>query len=277
MLNNETALFAILGYPVKHSFSPQMQNAWFKDKNLNCAYVSFETSPEKLKQTVNSLKLLGFCGINVTIPHKTEIMKYLDFAGIAAKSIGSVNTIAVKNGKLYGYNTDHSGLASDLASKGVKIKEKKVFVFGAGGAARAALYAAKGAKEVYISNRTFKTAKKLAKEFKAKAVSPDEISEILKRADLIINASACGMSANDVLPFKADKLNKNAVIYDFIYGKITPFVKLARKKGLKFFTGEGMLIRQGADGFKIWTGMYPDVKKALDRFKKFSSKQKNKI
>ena len=268
MLNSETKLFAILAYPAKHSFSPQMQNAWFEDEKLNCAYVSFETAPEKLKQTVEALKLLRFRGINITIPHKTEIIKYLDFVDTAAKSIGSVNTIAIKNGELHGYNTDHSGFTADLEAKGIKIKDKTVFIFGAGGAARAVLYAVKNAEEIYISNRTFETAAKLAKEFKVKAVTLAQIPDIIEKADLIINASACGLSKGDFLPFKIGKIKKNAVIYDLIYNKTTPFVKLAQKKRVKFFTGEGMLIRQGADGFKIWTGIYPDVKKALKLFKK---------
>ncbi|MCL2485505.1 MAG: shikimate dehydrogenase [Endomicrobia bacterium] len=273
MLNNDTKLFAILGFPIKHSFSPQMQNAWFADNKLNCAYISFETKPEKLKQTVEALKLLEFCGINVTIPHKTEIIKYLDFIDPSAKAIGSVNTINIKKGKLYGYNTDHSGLKADLISKGVETKYKKVFVFGAGGAARAVLYAVKDAKEIYISNRTFKSAQKLAKEFKVKAVTLPEIPQTIKNIDLIINASACGMSKKDFFPFKTESLKENTLIYDLIYNKITPFVKLAKTKRIKFFTGEGMLIRQGADGFKLWTGIYPDVKKALRLFKHFSDKK----
>jgi len=270
MLNVKTKLFAIIGNPVKHSFSPVMHNAWFKEENLNCAYLAFEPGLKSLKKTIEALKLLGFCAINVTIPFKTEVMKYLDYCDNASKAIGSVNTVVNKNGKLCGYNTDYSGWTADLASKNVEIKDKKVFVFGAGGAARAVLHAVKGAKEAYVANIIPGTAEKLAKEFKVKAAALAQAPEIIKKADLIINASACGMSKSDSLPFKAGCVNKNAVIYDLIYNKVTPFVKLAQKKRVKFFTGEGMLIRQGADSFKIWTGIYPDVKSALKLFNKMN-------
>ena len=272
MLNPETRLFAILGFPIKHSFSPQMQNAWFEKEKLDCAYLAFETEPRNLKKTVEALKLLGFCGINITIPHKTEIMKYLDHTDKASKLIGSVNTISVNNGKLYGYNTDYSGFASDLVSKNIKVKDNTVLIFGAGGGARAIIYSIKNsdAKRVYLSNRTHKNAVKLAKEFKIEAVEADKIRGILPECGLIVNASACGMKKTDTLPFEADNFRKDAVIYDLIYNKPTPFVNAAKKHGIKFFTGEGMLINQGAHGFKIWTGIYPDTKSALTLFNKFT-------
>ncbi|MDR1195943.1 MAG: shikimate dehydrogenase [Endomicrobium sp.] len=270
-INNETKLFAILGYPIKHSFSPLMQNAWFKKENLNCAYMSFETEPKKLKKTIEAVKVLGFCGINITIPHKTSIMKFLDHTDKASKFIGSVNTIVIKNGRLCGYNTDHLGFSADLISKNVKIKEKTVFIFGAGGAARAVIYSAKsgGAKKIYLANRTYKTAAKLAKEFKIEAIRADDIPEKIAKSDLIINASACGMKKTDTLPFKINILKEDAVIYDLIYNKPTPFMKAAKEHKIKFYTGEGMLINQGACGFKIWTGIYPDVKSAIKLLNKF--------
>ncbi|MCL2145278.1 MAG: shikimate dehydrogenase [Endomicrobia bacterium] len=271
MLNTETKLFAVLGYPVKHSFSPQMQNAWFEKEKLNCAYMPFEVEPKNLKKTVEALKLLGFSGINVTIPHKTEAMKYLDYADKASKLIGSINTIALKNGKLYGYNTDYSGFSSDLISKNVKVKGNTALVFGAGGGARAVIYALKsgGAKHIYISNRTHKNAVKLAKEFKIEALSVSKISDILPKCKLIVNASACGMKKTDALPFEINNIGQDAVIYDLIYNKPTPFVKAAKENKIRFFTGEGMLIKQGAHGFKIWTGICPDTKSALKLLNKF--------
>lgn len=270
MINNKTKLYAIIGNPIKHSFSPQMQNAWFKQEKLNRAYLSFEVESKNLKKAVEAFKLLKFEGINVTIPHKTNMLKLVDFSDKAAKSIGSINTVTIKNGKLYGYNTDHSGLSADLLSKNIKVRNKNVLVFGAGGAARAVVYALKnsGAAKIYISNRTFENAKKIAKFFKVTALPVSEISKVLQDSDLLINASACGMKKRDALPFKTGILNKNIIIYDLIYNKLTPFAKLAKENSLKYFTGEGMLINQGAYGFKIWTGIYPDTKKALKLLKK---------
>jgi shikimate dehydrogenase len=270
MLNTETKLFAILGCPVKHSFSPQIQNKWFEKENLNCIYLAFEPKPEDLKKTMESLKLLGFQGINITIPHKIEVMKYVDFTEKAAKKIGSVNTIVFKGGKLYGYNTDHLGFSQDLIAKNVRLKNKNVLVIGAGGGARAIVYALKEskAKNIYIANRTFENAEQLAEMFKIKAVDINNAGEVLPDVDMLVNTSACGMKKTDVLPFKADRIKNGLIVYDLIYNKITPFTKLAKDKGLKIFTGVGMLIRQGACGFKIWTGKYPNIEIAERLFKK---------
>ncbi|OEG71388.1 hypothetical protein ATZ36_14815 [Candidatus Endomicrobiellum trichonymphae] len=271
MLNTKTKLFAILGYPVKHSFSPQMQNKWFEKENLNCIYLAFEPKPEDLKKTVESLKLLGFQGVNITIPHKIEVMKYVDFTDKAVKKIGSINTIAFKGGKLYGYNTDHLGFSQDLTAKKISLKNKNVLVIGSGGGARAILYALKESKvkNIYIANRTLKNAEQLAEIFKIKAIDIKKVGEVLPAADLLVNTSACGMKKTDVLPFKADKIKSGLIIYDLIYNKVTPFTKLAENKGLKIFTGVGMLIRQGACGFKIWTGKYPDIEIAERLLREF--------
>jgi shikimate dehydrogenase len=271
MLNAETKLFAILGYPVRHSFSPRMQNKWFEKENLNCIYLAFEPKPEDLKKTVESLKLLGFQGINITIPHKIEVMKYVDFTDKAAKKIGSVNTIAFKGDKLYGYNTDYLGFSQDLTAKKVSLKNKNVLVIGAGGGARAIVYALKEnrAKNIYIANRTLKNAEQLAEIFKIKAVDIRNVGEVLSASDLLVNTSACGMKKTDVLPFKAGKIKSSLVVYDLIYNKLTPFTKLAENRGLKIFTGVGMLIRQGACGFKIWTKKYPDIEIAERLLKEF--------
>ena len=271
MLNAETKLFAILGYPVKHSFSPQMQNKWFEKEKLNCIYLAFEPPPEYLERAIESLKTLGFQGVNVTIPHKVEVMKYVDFIDEAAEKIGSVNTIAFKNGKLYGYNTDHLGFSQDLAAKKVNLKNKNVLVIGAGGGARAIAHAlvSSGAKDVYIANRTLEKAEKLASIFKIKVFDISRAGELLPEIDLLVNTSACGMKKTDILPFKVDKVKSSLVVYDLIYNKMTPFTRLAGDKGLKIFTGDGMLIQQGACGFKIWTGKYPDIEVAEKLLKKF--------
>ncbi|MDR1721396.1 MAG: shikimate dehydrogenase [Endomicrobium sp.] len=271
MINTETELFAILGYPVKHSFSPQMHNEWFKIENLNRIYLAFEVTPGYLKRVIESLKLLKFRGANVTVPHKIEIINYIDSADKAAQEIGSVNTITFKNDKLYGYNTDYLGFSQDLSSKGIGLKGKNVLVVGAGGAARAVMYALKnsGAENIYITNRTFENAQRLAKIFKAKALDIGKSEKFLQEIDLLVNASSCGLKKTDVLPFNAVKVKSDLIIYDLVCSKATPFARLAEDRKLKIFTGEGMLIRQGASAFEIWTGKYPDIKAAEKFLKKF--------
>ncbi|MCA6071468.1 MAG: shikimate dehydrogenase [Endomicrobium sp.] len=262
MLNTETKLFAILGYPVKHSFSPQLHNEWFEKEMLNCAYLSFEPDSRNLKKTIESLKVLKFHGFNITVPYKIEAMKYVDFTDKAAKEIGSINTVAVKNDKLCGYNTDHLGFIQDLNAKKINLNNKNVLVVGAGGAARAIAYALKNAratKDIYIANRTLASAQNLAKTFKVKSIDTNKVSELLSQIDLLINCSSCGMKKEDSFPFVIDKIKKSLIVYDLIYNKVTPFVKFAKAKGLKVFTGEGMLVRQGASAFEIWTGKYPKI------------------
>ncbi|MDR1784793.1 MAG: shikimate dehydrogenase [Endomicrobium sp.] len=272
IINTETKLFAILGYPVKHSLSPQMQNEWFKKENLNCIYLAFESHPDYLEETVKSLKLLKFYGVNITVPHKIEIMKYVDFLDEAAKKVGSVNTLDFKNNKIYGYNTDYLGFSQDLLAKEINLKNKNVLVIGAGGAARAIVYALKNSEagNIYISNRTLRGAQQLANIFKLNVFDITKVKELLPEIDLLVNASSCGLKKSDVLPFNdIVRVKSSLVIYDLIFNKVTPFVKFAKRKKLKVFTGEGMLARQGACGFKIWTGKYPDIKFAETFLKKF--------
>jgi shikimate dehydrogenase len=270
MINTETKLFAILGYPVKHSFSPQMHNEWFRKGNLNCVYLAFDPAPEDLKKAVESLKFFKFCGANVTIPHKTDVIKYIDFVDKTAEEIGSINTIVAENGRFCGYNTDYLGFIQDLSAKKVSLKSRSVLIIGAGGAARAVAYALKnsGAEKIYIASRILKSARRLASAFKVEAVDINKVKELLPGIDLLVNASSCGMRETDVLPFNVVKVKKSLIVYDLICGKTTPFMKLAEDERLKMFTGEGMLVRQGACGFKMWTGIYPDIKIAEKLLKK---------
>jgi shikimate dehydrogenase len=271
MLNTETKLFAILGCPVKHSFSPIMQNKWFEKDYLNCAYLAFEPKDYEFKHTIKSLKELKFQGFNITIPYKVEIMKYIDVIDKNAKKIGSVNTILNKKNNLYGYNTDYLGFAKDLEIKKVDVKDRAILVVGAGGAARSVIYALKTgkAKNIYISNRTLDKAIKLAKEFKVKSIEINNVKDILGNIDLLVNCSSCGMKKKDKLPFGFSNIKPGLIVYDLIYNKETPFVKFAKRNKLKVFTGEGMLVWQGAYAFKIWTDKFPDVKLAKKLLKKF--------
>ncbi|MDR1511685.1 MAG: shikimate dehydrogenase [Endomicrobium sp.] len=272
MINTETKLFAILGSPIKHSLSPQMHNEWFKKMNLNCVYLAFELDSKYLDEVMKSLKLLGFCGANITIPYKIEIMEHIDFLDEIAERIGSVNTLSFKDNKVHGYNTDYLGFSQDLLAKKIELKNKNVLVIGAGGVARAIVYALKNsvaAGNVYISNRTLRNARLLASIFELKVFDINEVEKLLPEIDFLVNTSSCGLKESDVLPFNVVKVKNSLVVYDLIFNKDTPFVTFAKKNRLKVFTGEGMLIRQGACGFKIWTGKYPDIKIAETLLKEF--------
>jgi len=264
MITAQTKLFAVIGYPIKHSLSPLIHNAWFKEKNLDCKYLAFEVKPENLKKAFDAFKILGFGGINVTLPHKVAALNFADVLDASAKNAGGLNTVVFKNGRAFGYNTDCGGFIKDLKANRISARNKNIFVYGAGGAAKAVIYALKinGAKKITAANRTREKAAELAKKFKISAANEKQIPNALLEADIIVNASSCGMDKKDVLPFKAQKPKKTAVVYDLIYNKNTPFKKFAKVFGLKYFSAEGMLIRQGAEAFKIWTGKQPDIETA---------------
>jgi len=264
-INADTKLYAVLGYPVNHSLSPQMQNAWFEQNKLNSVYFAFETAPKKLKETLDTLKKLKFGGCNITVPLKIDAVKFADKLDTASRKIGSLNTIAIRDGKLYGYNTDYSGFLADLKSKKIQVKGKTFFVYGAGGAAKAVVYALKNAdaKTIFIANRTYAHAVNLAKKFRCTPARTEVVERSLALADVIINASACGLNKNDKLPFTVLSLPKKVTVYDLVYNKaLPPFKAFAKKFKLTYFSGEGMLIWQGAKAFEIWTGKKPDIKKA---------------
>jgi shikimate dehydrogenase len=264
MLDPETKYYAVLGYPIKQSLSPLIQNHWFKQQKLNSAYLALEVQPKNLKEAIDALKMFGFQGFNLTVPHKTEVMQYLDFIDKPAKAIGGVNTVAIREGKLYGYNTDYSGLEEDLKHKNIHIKGKNIFIYGAGGASRAVIYTCKhlGAKNIYLANRTYKNAVSLAEKFHVHPITQEESAAHLEKSNVIFNASACGLGPNDFLPFDINTIKKDTFIYDLICKPRTPFVRLAKKRHLKFDTGEGMLCWQGAQAFKIWLDIEPDIKSA---------------
>jgi len=269
----DTKLLGIFGNPVNHSLSPIMHNDWFTKYKLNCLYVAFDVLPENLKSAVESVKTLNILGVNVTVPHKVEVMKYIDVVDAAARTIGSVNTIVNKKGKLYGYNTDWQGFITDLKSKNINLKNKTILVVGAGGAAKAILYSLNKlkVKRIYLTSRTFDKAKIVAEKYKN--ISVVDITKIsvsfLKDIDCLVNCSTCGMKKEDKLPFTIKEFNKKIVFYDIIYNKETPFKKFAAKNKIKYFSGEGMLIYQGAVSFDKWTGIFPNTKNTLSLIKKF--------
>ena len=228
---------------------------------------------QNLKSAVESIKSLNIVGVNVTVPYKVEVMKYLDEIDVDAKNIGSVNTIVNKNNKLYGYNTDWLGFIEDLKCKNVNLKNKKVLVVGAGGASKAILYALNKlkVKQIYLTSRTFSKSKLVSKKYKN--ISVIDIKEtpcdMLKDIDCLINCSTCGMKKDDELPFEIKSFKQNIIFYDIIYNKLTPFKQFALKNKIKYFAGEGMLIYQGAVSFDKWIGFSPETKNTLKLIKKY--------
>jgi shikimate dehydrogenase len=241
-----------------------MLNRAFRETGLNAAYAAFHILPGTLKEAVNGIRALGFRGVNVTIPHKVEVMSYLDDIDEAAREIGAVNTVVNDSGRLIGYNTDGIGYVRSLKEEtGIDLRGKKVLMLGAGGAARGVGYALakEGAARICIANRTRERAVELAgylsRFTEACGIGMDEIAEAAGDADLIVNNTSVGMypNVNDV-PMDTGLLREGIVVSDLIYNPLTTkFLTEATARGAIAHSGLGMFIYQGAYAFEYWTGL----------------------
>jgi shikimate dehydrogenase len=266
--NGHVTLTGLFGHPVGHSRSPRMHNAAFRECGLPYVYVAFDVLPEELAKAVESIKVLGMRGVNVTIPHKVEVMQYLDRITPEAEMIGAVNTIVNENGMLVGHNTDGSGYVRSLTEEtGISLPDSTVLILGAGGAARAVASAIsyKGAREIVIANRTREKGDELAKRVSlsctARSVSFDDLPSLIKQVHLLVNTTSVGMQPNiGETPVPPDILHDGLVVSDLIYNpRETLLLKEARLRGAKVHGGLGMFVYQGAQAFKLWTGQEAPV------------------
>jgi shikimate dehydrogenase len=257
LLTGSTNITGIFGHPVKHTLSPMMHNAAFEALGLDYAYTAFDVKPEGLKSAVNSIRVLGIKGVNVTIPHKEKVMAYLDKVDPLAKKIGSVNTIVNTGGCLSGFNTDGPGFIADLKKHGFNPKNKNVILAGAGGAGRAiaVMLSLNGAKKIYITDTDEKKAKLLVSHVpRAGYLSARMWKNGIKNADILINATPAGMAAGGDPLVEKHFLRKNLFIYDIVYNRTTKLLKYAAEIGAKNCSGIGMLLNQGALAFELFTG-----------------------
>ncbi|MBR3113661.1 MAG: shikimate dehydrogenase [Methanobrevibacter sp.] len=262
-IKGSTNIVGLIGHPVEHSFSPPMHNAAFDELGMNYAYVAFDVNPTDLQTAIEGAKSLNIKGFNVTIPHKIEVMKFLNEIDEVAALIGAVNTIDFKN--LKGYNTDGIGAVRAIEEV-TSIKNKNVVVAGAGGASRAiSFYLAKyGAESMAILNRNVEKAQGLAADVsqsgligEVKADSISEIRNYLKDADILVDTTPIGMHPNisdEPIAF-AEDMDEDLVVFDAVYNpNETVLLKEAIKAGANPVYGIKMLLYQGAESFKIWTG-----------------------
>ena len=267
-LDEQTEIYGIVGNPVAQSLSPFMHNAAYKIHNLNAVYIPFEVKnlDEFIKRFIRKETQeieLNFKGFSVTIPHKQTIIKHLDFIDETAKKIGAVNTVKIVGGKLYGYNTDAQGFIEPLKDSYGDLREAKVAILGAGGAARVCIYALKKEEaEVTIFARNLKKAKSLASEFQV------ELKEFPKTKnqrpeidfddfDILVNTTPLGMKGEfeNETPLFAAQIKNVKLVYDLVYNPFeTRLLKEAKSVGVPIIDGLAMLAAQGAAQFKIWTG-----------------------
>jgi shikimate dehydrogenase len=280
-ITGKTKVIGIFGYPVEHSFSPTMHNAAFRALSLDFVYVPFHVQPEKIAQAVEGIRAMGMVGVNITIPHKSAVIKHLDELSPEAEMIGAVNTIINLKGVLKGYNTDALGFVKSMEiDAGIEAKGKRVMLLGAGGAARAVSVqlALSGASEIILTTPNPDEIGNLKQIITSHTLtiikdvfwSEDEISNFLSKTDILINATPLGMHPHidAVLPVRLDCLSKEALVCDLIYNpRETLLLQQARQYGLNVQNGIGMLLYQGAIAFQHWTGVEPPItvmRKALE-------------
>ncbi|MFK9091382.1 shikimate dehydrogenase [Bacillus salipaludis] len=262
-------LYAVLGDPIGHSMSPVMLNDLFSFYQLDAHYLPFQVKAENLGDAVKGLKAIGVGGFNITIPHKSTIIPFLDGIDELAASIGAVNTVVNEGGRLIGYNTDGPGFLSGLNAFVQSVSGQRILVIGAGGAARAIYFTVAKANPyvVDIANRTVETAAKLIEDCPydspSRALSLNEASKNIGDYDLIIQTTMIGMSPKIAeQPFNLDKLRKQSIVCDIIYNPLeTQFLHDAASKGASIQNGIDMFVYQGALAFEKWTGIFPDIER----------------
>ena len=267
-INAATRLCAVLGAPIRHSASPAMHNAAFTALGLDWRYLAFEVAPENLRTAIAGAKVMGFAGLNLTVPHKLLAMDMVDELDGSAKTWGAVNTIhftceADKAGKVrsIGFNTDADAIVTALCEAfAMGLNGTKVLLLGAGGAGRTAALklASEKVAELFIVNRTQSKAEEIAKEVKERFPSAKiKVGYPKTNVDLILNATSLGLKSGDASPLneKQFSLKRARAVYDMIYRPTeTALLKAAKAAGCKTANGLGMLLDQGAKAFEIWTG-----------------------
>ncbi len=265
--------FAVIGDPIDHSLSPNIHSAAFRELNLDCSYIAYRISKGELEEGIESLKKIKIDGFNVTIPHKVEMMKYIDRLDESCSIIGAVNTVTNDNGILKGYNTDMDGFLDPFKKRNLSVKDLRILLLGAGGAARAIVagFAKEHARSITIANRTLENANNIAKfsnkiGLNADSITIEDIGDTAKNYDIIVNATSVGLK-NESSPISLNGINSKTIVYDIIYMPInTDFLKKAKEKGAIIIYGYEMLLGQAVRAFEIWHGMkapYNAMKKAL--------------
>jgi shikimate dehydrogenase len=267
-LTGKTSLVGVMGWPVTHSLSPAMHNAAFAEVGLDWAYVPLPVRPDDVEQALKGLAALNFVGTNVTVPHKQAVMRYIDELSQAARITGAVNTIHLQDGKFYGYNTDAIGFLNSLKEANCDPKGLRTAVLGAGGAARAVVFALAraGADSVIVLNRTAERGAFLVDDLAAvfpdshltfEALNPESLAVLDDKIDLVINSTSVGMYPHvEDSPWPADvPMPAKVIFYDLVYNPLeTVFLARARAAGATAIDGLSMLVHQGAYAFEKWTG-----------------------
>ena len=252
---------AVIGWPVSHSLSPALHNYWLKEHNLPGKYVALPVEPERLREVLPTLPLLGLKGVNLTLPHKEQVLPLLAGLDAVAKTIGAANTLIFKpDGSIHGTNTDAYGFIENI--RPAISKKNKAVMLGAGGAGRAVAYALReeGFKDIIIINRSLEKAQRLAAEYGLTAMPWDWRGRALAGADVLVNATSLGMKGQGELDLDLAALPTGALVTDIVYTPlVTPLLEAAKTRGNTVIDGLGMLLHQAVPAFEAWFGVRPRV------------------
>ena len=279
MINVSTKNLGIIGYPIGHTLSPTMQMAAIRAANLDYSYIAIPVQKGRLIMAVDGLRSLDFRGWNVTIPLKSLIPQLLDSLNADAKMIGAVNTVVNDGGRLTGYNTDVNGFLAALNEFGFMPEDCNATVLGAGGAARAVIWGLckRKAAHIAVGVRNPEKYKDIIEDFKVfDAIDiyhweSDEFKEQLQQTDLLINTTPLGMTPNvdEMPPVDISLVPEGALVYDVIYSPAkTKFLQKAEELGYPTLNGLTMLLLQGREAYRLYTGQLPDMEVMTATLKK---------
>jgi len=268
-----TKTYAVIGDPIDRTLSPNIHNVAFKELGLDCTYIAYRIPKGELEDGIEGLKKIKISGFNVTIPHKVDIMKFLDKVDEDCSIIGAANTVSNNDGELKGYNTDMDGFLEPIKRRNIVIKNSNALIIGAGGAARAIVtgLAKEGINTITIANRTKENAIALC-EFaqkigiSANSISLGEIDDHSSKCNLIVNATSIGLK-NEPSPIKVETINQDTVVYDIVYMPMnTDLIQKSKKIGATVIYGYEMLLGQATRAFEIWHNTkapYEAMKRAI--------------
>ena len=255
--------YIVIGNPIEHSLSPKLHNYWIRENNIDAIYDKKQLNENDIEAIINEVKNNKINGINVTIPFKKSIIPYLDQLTLIAKEAQSVNTIFKKDNKVFGDNTDIGGFEHSLKHINYDVKNKKIFILGAGGVAPSIILALKklGVSKISLSNRTKEKAEDLKKIYKdLEVITWGQCIDF----DIIINATSLGLKKDDQIELDFSKFKSNKLFYDVIYNPSkTNFLLKGEKLGNKIENGKMMFIYQAQLAFKIWHNILPKVDNKL--------------
>ena len=258
--------YLVIGNPIEHSLSPKLHNYWFEKNNVDANYSKRKIDKNKIQEVILEIRDKKLDGINVTVPFKNDVIPFLDTLSEESKITQSVNTIYMHDDKLIGHNTDIKGFELSLRETHFNLKDKKIFILGAGGVVPSIIYALEkaGVSKIIVSNRTKQRAEDLKKNFPNIYVVDWGIQS---EFDMIINATSLGLNKEDDIGLNFKDMNKEKLFYDVIYNpKETNFLKIGKKLGCQVCNGKMMFIYQAFEAFKLWHKIKPEINEDLKKF-----------